>query len=127
MAMRKMKTEAEVHKEIMKKEWNRSRCTPLSLERLVQMGVLHTQELAGWRAPDLEPYLDPKGGEIVVFEEYFTHGFGVPIHPFLHSLCNYYEISICNLHLNSVLLVACFIHLCEAYGTFQPHFDYFCH
>jgi hypothetical protein len=26
-----------------------------------------------------------------------------------------------------VLLVACFIHLCEAYGSFQPHFDYFCH
>jgi hypothetical protein len=32
MAVRKMKTEAEVHKEIMK-EWNRSRCTPLRLER----------------------------------------------------------------------------------------------
>jgi hypothetical protein len=26
-----------------------------------------------------------------------------------------------------VLLVACFIHLCEAYSGFQPHFDYFCH
>jgi hypothetical protein len=62
-----------------------------------------------------------------VFEEYFTHGFGVPVHPFLQGLCNYYEINICNLHLNSVLLVACFIHLCEAYGGFQPHFDYFGH
>jgi hypothetical protein len=72
MATRKAKIEAEVHKEIMKKEWNRSRCTPLSLERL-----------AGWRAPNLEPYPDPQGGEIVVFEEYFTHGFGVPVHPFL--------------------------------------------
>jgi hypothetical protein len=26
-----------------------------------------------------------------------------------------------------VLLVACFIHLCEAYSGFQLHFDYFCH
>jgi hypothetical protein len=26
-----------------------------------------------------------------------------------------------------VLLVACFIHLYEAYGGFQPHFDYFHH
>jgi hypothetical protein len=33
----------------------------------------------------------------------------------LQGLCNYYEISICNLHPNSVLLVACFIHLCEAW------------
>jgi hypothetical protein len=127
MAARKTKMEAKVRKEIMKKECNRLRCTPLSLERLVRMGVLHAQELAGWRAPNLEPYPDPQGGEIVVFEEYFTHGFGVPVHPFLQGLCNYYEISICNLHPNSVLLVACFIHLCEAYGGFQPHFDYFCH
>jgi hypothetical protein len=32
MATRKMKTEAEVCKEIMKKEWNMSKCTPLNLE-----------------------------------------------------------------------------------------------
>jgi hypothetical protein len=86
----------------MKKEWSMSKCTPLSLERLVRICVLHAQELAGWRALDLEPFLDPKGGEIVVFEEYFTHGFGVPVHPFLQGLCDYYEISICNLHPNSV-------------------------
>jgi hypothetical protein len=92
----------------------------------VRIGVLHAQELAGWRAPDLELFIDPKGGEIVIFEEYFTHGFGFPVHPFLQGLCNYYEISICNLHPNSVLLVACFIYLCEAYGGFQP-FDYFHH
>jgi hypothetical protein len=127
MAARKTKTEVEVRKEIMKKEWSMSKCTPLSLERLVRIGVLHAQELARWRAPDLELFPDPKGDEIVVFEEYFTHGFGVPVHPFLQGLCNYYEISICNLHLNSVLLVACFIHLYEAYGGFQPHFDYFHH
>jgi hypothetical protein len=46
----------------------------------------------------MEPFPDPKGGEIIVFEEYFTHGFGVPVHLFLQGLCNYYEISICNLH-----------------------------
>jgi hypothetical protein len=34
----------------------------------VRIGVLHAQELVGWRAPDLEPFPDPKGGEIVVFE-----------------------------------------------------------
>jgi hypothetical protein len=87
MAAKKTKTEAKVRKEIMKKEWSMSKYTPLSLERLVQIGVLHAQELAGWRAPDLEPFPDPKGGEIIVFEEYFTHGFGVPVHPFLQGLC----------------------------------------
>jgi predicted transcriptional regulator len=41
-----MKTKVEVRKETMK-EWNMSKCTPLSLERLVRIGVLHAQELAG--------------------------------------------------------------------------------
>jgi hypothetical protein len=84
-----------------------SKCTPLSLERLVQIGVLHAQELAGWHAPNLEPLPDPKGGEIVVFEEYFTRGFGVPVHPFLQGLCNYYLqsaskfcVTCCLLHLS---------------------------
>jgi hypothetical protein len=67
MAMKKTQTEAKVRKEIMK-EWSTSKCTPLSLERLVRIGVLHAQELAGWRTPDLEPFPDPNGGEIVVFE-----------------------------------------------------------
>jgi predicted transcriptional regulator len=60
MAVKKTKTKAEVRKEIMKKEWSMLKCTPLSLERLVRIGVLHAQELAGWRAPDLEQFLDPK-------------------------------------------------------------------
>jgi hypothetical protein len=68
MVARKTKAEAKVHKEIMKKEWNMSKCTPLSLERLVWIGLLHAQELAGWHAPDLEPFSDPKGGEIVVLK-----------------------------------------------------------
>jgi predicted transcriptional regulator len=59
MAVKKTKTEAEVQKDLLK-EWSMSKCTPLSLERLVRIGVLHAQELAGWRAPDLEPFLDPK-------------------------------------------------------------------
>jgi predicted transcriptional regulator len=60
MVVKKTKTKAEVQKEIMKKEWSMLKCTPLSLERLVRIGVLHAQELAGWRAPDLEQFLDPK-------------------------------------------------------------------
>ena len=42
----------------------------------------------------------------------------VAMGPFLQGLCLYYEIGICNLHPNSILLVSTFIHLCEAYGGF---------
>jgi len=40
---------------------------------------------------------------------------------------HYYEITICNLHPNSILLVATFIHLCEAFVGIEPHFDLFCY
>jgi len=89
------------------------------------MGLLHNQELGGWRAPEGKSYLDPRAGEIVVFEDFFKRGFGVPIHPFLQGLLLYYEIGICNLHPNSILLISTFIHLCEAYVRIEPHFDLF--
>jgi hypothetical protein len=37
----------------------------------------------------------------------------------------FYEIGICNLHPNLILLVSVFIHLCEAYVGTQPHFNLF--
>ena len=112
---------------VMAKEWWKSRSNEQTIEDLVTMGVLHNKALAGWRAPKGESFLDPQPGEIVIFKDFFKRGFGVPVHPFLQGLCLYYEIGICNLHPNSILLVSTFIHLCEAYGGFQPHFDFFRH
>jgi len=83
------------------------------------------QPLYAWRAPEGESYPDPRAGEIVIFEDFFKRGFGVPVHPFLQGLLLYYEIGICNLHPNSILLISTFIHLCEAYVGIEPHFDLF--
>ena len=94
-------------------------------QRPCRDGVLHDQELGGWRALEGESYPDPRSSEIVVFEDFFKRGFGVPIHPFLQGLLLYYEIGICNLHPNSILLVATFIHLCEAFVGIEPRFDLF--
>jgi len=75
--------------------------------------------------PEGESYLDPRAGEIVVFEDFFKRGFGVPVHPFLQGLLLYYEIGIYNLHRNSILVVATFIHLFEAFLGIETHFDLF--
>jgi len=45
------------------------------------MGVLHNQELGGWRAPGGESFPDLRPGEIVVFEDFFRRGFRVLVHP----------------------------------------------
>jgi len=77
------KSDAKKRAEIMAKEWKKSRSNTRSLNDLVKMGLLHNQELGGWRAPEGESYPDPRAGEIVVFEDFFKRGFGVPVHPFL--------------------------------------------
>jgi hypothetical protein len=46
-------------------------------------------------------------------------------HPFVQGLLLYYEIGICHLHPNSILLVATIIHLCEAFVGIEPHFNLF--
>jgi len=119
------KSDSKKRAEMMAKEWKKSRCTTRSLNDLIEMGLLHDQELGGWKVPEEESYPDPRAGEIVVFEDFFKRGFGVPVHPFLQGLLLYYEIRICNLHPNSILLVATFIHLCEAFVGIEPDFDLF--
>jgi hypothetical protein len=119
------KTETMKRVEVMRKEWWKSKSTESSINELVGLEVLHDEELRGWRASESESFPDPQPGEIVVFEDFFKRGFGVPVHPFLQGLCLYYEIRICKMHPNSILLVSTFIHLCEAFGGFLPHFDLF--
>jgi len=55
MAKRDTKKRAKM----MAKEWKKSRSNTRSLNDLVEMGLLHNQELGGWRAPEGESYPDP--------------------------------------------------------------------
>jgi hypothetical protein len=110
------KTEVMKRAEVIRKEWWKSKSTKLSIKELISLEVLHDKELRGWRELQSESFPDPQPGEIVVFEDFFKRGFGVPVHPFLQGLCLYYDIRICIPHPNSILLVSTFIHLCEAFG-----------
>jgi hypothetical protein len=98
-----------------------------TLAKLVTSRVMAEVAIGGWRMSDDESYLDPCPGEIVVFEDFYWCRFGNLCHPFLHKLCDYYRISICNLHPNSVLSVSIFIALCESFLSIQPHFNLWRH
>ena len=69
----------------------------------------------------------PHTDEVVVFEDYFWHGLGFPVHPFLRDLLEFWVISLCNLHPNTILHISIFIHFCEAYLGVLPHFNLFRH
>ena len=108
-------------------EWVSSVSNEAVLNQLVVDGVLSNRVTVGWRHAHSESFPTPHDDELVMFEDYFYHRFGVLIHPFLRRLIEYYAISLCNLGPNSILHVSIFIHFCEAYLSILPHFDLFRH
>ena len=108
-------------------EWVQSVCDERAHNNLEVLEILPDSVIAGWRLAVGENFPMPHSNELVVFEDYFIHEFGVPIHPFLHGLIDHYGISLCNLRSNSILHVVVFINLCEAYLGILPHFDLFHH
>jgi hypothetical protein len=89
--------------------------TEATLVKLITAGIMAEAAIGGWRTLYDENYLDPRPCKIVVFEDFYWCIFGNPCHPFLQKLCDYYRVSICNLHPNSVLAISVFITLCESY------------
>jgi hypothetical protein len=108
-------------------EWMKSTSTESSICKLVDGGVLPDATIEGWKPPIGESFLDPRPSELVVFEDFYWCGFGTPCHPFLRKLFDYYKVSLCNLHANSIMSISIFINLCEAYLGIHPHFNLWHH
>jgi hypothetical protein len=108
-------------------EWCKSISTEASLRKLITVEAMAEAAIGRWRTSDGESYPDPCPSEIVVFEDFYWHGFRNMCHSFLRKLCDYYRIIICNLHPNSILLVSIFITLCESFLAIQPHFNLWRH
>jgi hypothetical protein len=69
----------------------------------------------------------PNTNEIVVFFPFFQRGFGLPSCDFLRELLDHYQIELVHLNPNSILQIAIFIHLCEAFLRISPNFPLFKH
>jgi hypothetical protein len=113
--------------QMMPAEWTKSTCTESSIRKLIDIGVLPNAAIRGWRLSISESFSDPHPGELVVFEYFYWRGFSTPCHPFLHKLLDYYKVSMCNLHPNSILSISIFINLYEAYLGIHPHFNLWHH
>ena len=108
-------------------EWVPSRMGEAELERLVEATVLLDRVTARWRPANGELFPMPNTDEAIVFEDYFWCGLGFPIHPFLQDLLEFWAISLCNLHPNTILHILIFIHFCETFLGVLPHFNLFRH
>ena len=72
-----------------------------------------------------EAFPTPNTDEIVVFTAFFYRGFALPTCGFFRGLLDFYRIELVHLNPNSVLHIAAYIHLCEAYLGIRPHFNLF--
>lgn len=105
----------------LRTHWAPTESTPASLKKLEDGGMLPKSELGVWRPPPAgESFPQPLDDEIVVFEDYFVRGLGIPVHNLLVDACLDRGISLCHLHPNSIMTVTIFAAYCEMYLAIPP-------
>jgi hypothetical protein len=96
------------------------------LFHLVEVGVLPPKELCSWRICHgicrgvTIPIEDTH--ESVFYVSFLIRGLALPISPFFRGLLDFYDLNLTHLNSNSILQVAIFVHLCEAFLGILPHF-----
>jgi len=63
--------------------------------------------------------------ELVIFKAFVERGLAIPVCDFLWALLFFRGIQLHHLTLDSILHIAIFVHLCEAFLGIYPHFDLF--
>jgi hypothetical protein len=92
------------------------------LLHLVETGVLPPKELCSWRIWRGVTVLTEDTHESVIYVSFLIRGLALPVSPFFRGLLDFYDLNLMHLNPNSILQVAIFIHLCEAFLGILPHF-----
>ncbi|KAI4981931.1 hypothetical protein ZWY2020_022423 [Hordeum vulgare] len=75
------------------------------------------------RIPGVETAPTPEEGEIVVFDEHFYWGFGLPASPFFSDWLNFFGLQPHHLASNAILQLSAFAILCEGFLGIEPRLD----
>ncbi|KAK1653019.1 hypothetical protein QYE76_070824 [Lolium multiflorum] len=102
-------------------DWLASSITKRDEKRARSLGLISSDE-ENVILPGAISRPNPPAGFIVMFLSFLYRGLSLPAHEFLHSLLRTYEIQLWQLAPNSILHVAVFITLCEAFLGIEPHF-----
>jgi hypothetical protein len=93
--------------------------------KLVENRFLLDRAVLQWRSAKGEGIPTPNMKQIMVFSSFFQWGFGLPAYDFLRGLLQHYQIELVHLNPNSILQIAVFVHLCEAFLGIPPSFPLF--
>jgi hypothetical protein len=90
--------------------------------KLVVNHFLPDHTVMQWHPAAGEDIPTPNTTKIAVFSSFFQRGFGLPTYDFLRGLLDHYQIELVHLNPNSILQIAVFAHLCEAFLGISPNF-----
>jgi hypothetical protein len=85
------------------------------VQTLAAIGLLQEKSFIQWKLVGNDSFPMPDADEVVVFHQFFLHGFGLPTSQFFRELLHYYQIELIHLNPNFIPHIAIFSHLCEAY------------
>ena len=102
-------------------DWLASSITKRDEKRARSLGLVSPDE-GNVILPGAISRPNPPAGFTVVFLSFLYRGLSLPAHEFLLHLLRIYEIQLWQLTPNSILHVAVFITLCEAFLGIEPHF-----
>jgi hypothetical protein len=95
------------------------------IHKLVANHFLPDRAVLQWCPGADEDLPTPNTNKIVVFSSFFQCRFGLSAHDFFHGLLDHYQIDLVHLNPNSILQIAVFVHLCEAFLDILPNFSLF--
>jgi hypothetical protein len=99
--------------------WTTSALDEADLKKVKREGFLSASVEIVFPRDEVIPA--PPLGFRVMFLGFLLHGFSLPAHKFLHGLLFVYGVQLHQLTPNSLLHIACFITLCEAFLGIEPH------
>jgi hypothetical protein len=106
-----------------KGSWEGSWVKEKQIELLRRGRVLPPADLVGCHPDERVPAPEP--GETVVFYDHFPQGFALPVSSFLRQFLDYFRLQPHHIGANTMMTLATFAALCEAYLGIWPNVELF--
>src|SRR5438128_965100 len=99
---------------MMSDMWKASILSKKRLEVLAAEGIIPAMVFE-WKANENQGFLSSNMRQLSMFESFFRCGFFLPTLKFLYAMLEHYKVELVHLNPNSILVLALFVRLCEAF------------
>ena len=125
MAPKKSKRQGSEKEATIADGWRKSKLSESEISSLVSRRLLHPRAFVQWHSAEGHARPFEKVAEVVMFKAFVERGLAIPVCDFLRGLLFFWGVQLHHLTPDSILHIAIFVHLCEAFLGIYPHFDLF--